>query len=1118
VKEQWVSVEEFLEFLKELQKNYSNKSLKQVMTRELFYIILRRIYFFCDNNNVVNQMKIVESPGMTEMILQWVLKTSFLNFHRNHEIILQQCLETIISLIHHNHDNQLKLASMGFMEYLQSLIDIYIKHFPSPQSINDQQQQQLKQLQFYQQQHQQQVQEQLEQLNQLQHHHQQEATEGEMDPQKLIRRFSSGTAVGGGGGGSGKIRGSFSRKSSSMIHHHRPSSASTSLPEQFSSSSSLLIHEYILQTLDHFLEQPENKIIFQNFSKYGLLLEYLQLAADYSQALEKIPKETLIALLPSTSFALTSSSATGSSSKPLISFPTPAKVVEYSLACLIRLITKDFPFCSLFFKPSSIQHLLLIQKISFQYMDTSLNITELTLSLIKEILSFRSEKFMEILYIQQFPALIMEIASHYGPYSMKIAESSIEVISFMMEISNKKLIAESIFIANSVGIFELVLVSLKKLELMNCLLSYHSVNVLFSLVKIQVDDFLMRNSNVYYALMAKGENLPLRIVQFIDEILRQHYPASNYQNKHIFKPAVNNASKQIYSSPSFTKDVNTHQQSITQQTNNNNHKNEDEDEDDHHYDLIVRSIDLLYLFCISSINVNNEPDLEIWKIIADQGFIKTLFLILDDYYSLSDSRFVIIRILECFFEVMKETKELFPMVQKSFSMSLLNNLLKYHGKNSFTLLSFVIEMMTVLYPTRSSDQLNSADEATCQLLIALLQFYEINYQQILEARYLFSLSEDNNQDDAEQQQQQPLEEKDNRSKLTVHPQSNNNETAVVIANTNSRDSFLETTASSPQNNIEDRSSKKYNPYEEETDENYLSCLLCLDGLIMVSSFPINHSIFILSNNNNDRTNTSFHLVLIAYMKKKISFSLTSANLTPSWDLSLFALQDNNNEGIEERKDAQQKILSAYPEINLRYMKYYLKSLTILKNFLSYQNNQRKFMKEGILKLIFIPLLEYYSLVNADLCILLLKCICLLATQYKLLLGQNQICEYIIYLLIFYNNIFEDQQEHNKKEPENHEVKAKKSKKQQKEQKQDTVLFNNEIASQASACIVNLVIHSPENKRRFLELKTVSLLNDAVIIQDFEIILYLQLLLKNQKIENSTKLDLKEAINVLKFDN
>jgi hypothetical protein len=1109
-------VEEFLEFLKELQKNYSNKSLKQVMTRELFYIILRRIYFFCDNNNVVNQTKIVESPGMTEMILQWILKTSFLNFHRNHEIILQQCLETTISLIHHNHDNQLKLASMGFMEYLQSLIDIYIKHFPSPQSINDQQQQQLKQLQFYQQQHQQQVQEQLEQLHQ--HQQQQEATEGEMDPQKLIRRSSSGSAV--GGGGSGKVRGSFSRKSSSMIHHHRPSSASTSLPEQFASSSSLLIHEYILQTLDHFLEQPENKIIFQNFSKYGLLLEYLQLAADYSQALEKIPRETLIALLPSTSFALTSSSsATGSSSKPLISFPTPAKVVEYSLACLIRLIAKDFPFCSLFFKPSSIQHLLLIQKISFQYMDTSLNITELTLSLIKEILSFHSEKFMEILYIQQFPALIMEIASHYGPYSMKIAESAIEVISFMMEISNKKLIAESIFIANSVGIFELVLVSLKKLELMNCLLSYHSVNVLFSLVKIQVDDFLMRNSNVYYALMAKGENLPLRIVQFIDEILRQHYPASNYQNKHIFKPAANNASKQIYSSPSFTKDVNTHQQSLTQQTNNNN-KNEEEDEDDHHYDLIVRSIDLLYLFCISSINVNNEPDLEIWKIIADQGFIKTLFLILDDYYSLSDSRFVIIRILECFFEVMKETKELFPMVQKSFSMTLLNNLLKYHGKNSFTLLTFAIEMMIVLYPTRSSDQLNSADEATCQLLMNLLQFYEINYQQILEARYLFSLSEDNNQDDVELHQQ-PLEEIDSRSKQTVNAQSNNNENAVVIANTHSRDSFLETTTSA-QNNHEKTSSKKYNPYEEETDENYLSCLLCLDGLIMVSSFPINHSIFILNNSNNDRNNTSFHLVLIAYMKKKISFSLTSANLTPSWDLSLFVIQDNND-GIEERKDAQQKILSAYPEINLRYMKYYLKSLTILKNFLSYQNNQRKFMKEGILKLIFIPLLEYYSLLNADLCILLLKCICLLATQYKLLLGQNQICEYIIHFLIFYNNIFEDQQveeklKNNRKEPEKQEVKGKKSKNKQKEEKDNTVRFNNDIASQTAACIVNLVIHSPENKKRFLHLKTISLLNDAVIIQDFEIILYLQLLLKHQKIENSTKLDLKEAINVLKFDN
>ena len=1138
------------------------------MTREFFYIILRRIYFFCDNN-LVNQIAVMQCEEMS-LIFHFIMKTSSLSYHRNHEIILCQCIETVIALIHNHRDNIVQLGKIGFIEYFQSLIETFLSHFPALPEPDD-----------------------------------------TLDPQQKSFPIAS------------SVRGSQTRTSRSE-------------PVSFdgvTTSSSFLIHELILQALEHFLLIPENKAIFQSFGKYGLLLEYLRQAMDFSVALAARQA-------PSPPTTTANTITTGFQLPPL----TPMKVIEYALACLTHLIADDLPFCGLFFKPTSIGHLTLIKSIFSFYLPTSLSITELALRFLKEVLVFRQDKFTELLYSQQFPGLIVEMANHYGPYSMKIAELSVEVISLMMVISNKELIRQSVFVSNH-SLLHLIIDDLHKQELVNCLLSYHSVNILHALISCKAKDYLVKNSSIYYAL--SENDYGLNIVRFINEIFREHYhqAAAPFRGRRKERDIKGVRRKEEVKGPQAitnikplrsrrggggdpaedettlfddnlsvatgkTTRVGARSVQLGGITNNlsiagggpsqvgsggaSRYTVHDDDEDDHHYDLITMGIDLMYLFCTSP---DGSFDREIWKIIAAQGFIETLFLILSEYYCYDDAGDVILKILRCFLEMMKEKELLFHQVKKGFTILLLNSLLKYHASYSYPILQFVTDLLIQIYPTRSSDLLNQPDQITAEILMELLAVFEENYQQILQARNLFALSEDHGDLDAgspgylladEEQgaeEESPLERWKQREGLSSPTKRSPPASPAVSSPSLSpaqrnrkglsrqKSSNFSTPLPAPpiEKKVEGSSDPamkyqaapengrpaKFDPYAEEKDDNYLSALLCLDCLVMVSSFPINHIIFlpfqqqpqptasstvlastsgsVYGNNTKGGSHSGFHLVLIDYMTKKIAFSLTSASSAPSSDFHLFSLQGGE----------QQHLLGFYPKLNLRYTDYYLKTLDILKNFLTVSNHQKKFMKEGMLKLVFIPLLEYYSLRSSDLADRLLQCLVLLSTQFKMLLGQHRICEYIVHILVFYNNVFEeevleeevvveeiskDRAGEDEGEEEGYQYKGmnewksyeeKKKRRKQKEmkiiRKKKILLFHNEIASHVSALIVNMVINAPENKRRFLAISRISIFEDQIVIEDFQLIAYLQLLIKHKNIANATKLDIKEAINVLKFD-
>lgn len=470
----------------------------------------------------------------------------------------------------------------------------------------------------------------------------------------------------------------------------------------------------------------------------------------------------------------------------------------------------------------------------------------------------------------------------------------------------------------------------------------------------------------------------------------------------------------------------------------------------------------------SLLHLLTSNDIEIWKIIAQHKGIEVIIQIISDLLHDPNARVVIEHLLETLLEFVKD-EELIEKIKTLIDIQLLNDLLRHHGKYSLSLLRFVINHLMYLYPTRAAEQLNKPDQITCELLMELYHYFRDRYEQHVEARKIFSVSFD--------------------------MQESSKQLGLVVSNTSNEEDIA------------------FRALGEDND--YLSSLICLDTIIMLSSFPINHSIFIQKN---------FLFLLMKDLRKKLEDSIPS-----SFPLS----RENPFLESSSLSEKDKMGLSLFPSqreqsVNVQHVLYFIKGLTILKNFLLIQNHHKRLIKEGIIKIILLPFLEYYALLDQDLCSILLNIISLLSANYKLILGQFLICEYVIHLLVYYNNIFEAQEQEAELNPLTspsipqltiHDLTPSFVEDLQSQQNQSQRKFiHNDIAVIGSNCIVNLTLHVVENKENFLNVKEISFPTDDILIQDFNIILYLQLLLKNKLITNPTRLEIKEAINILKFDN
>jgi hypothetical protein len=487
-------------------------------------------------------------------------------------------------------------------------------------------------------------------------------------------------------------------------------------------------------------------------------------------------------------------------------------------------------------------------------------------------------------------------------------------------------------------------------------------------------------------------------------------------------------------------------------------------------------IAIVGLEILSLLATNN--DIEIWMIISENGGIDIFVFILNTLVIKEDekSRKTIQKTLEILLSFINLEESFYKRFEKLLSVSLLMNLLKYHGKYSLSLLSFVIHSFIILYPTKlSSEAVNTkCDEETIEIVLSLFHYYNERFTRVLDAQALFAHEEEEEEkevmvgEERERKGNQEMKKVSSSSRIAHRSVSSTSFTKSPFSQSLLSSSSLLPAAVSPSVASRQLSLNQH--------DDYLCSLLCLDALIFLTSIPINQIYFINS--------LHFHLEVIDQMKRRKSFH-------KSLTIPLYP------KIIDSSSVSQSKTSSSSFRCQSDFSLYFIKSFIILKQFIKIQNFQKRFIKEGIVKTI-IEFLEFECFENIELCYVLLDMIILLAVHYKLILGELGICEWIIKLLVFYNNIYEEEENDD-------------------DNSTGRVMINNQIVELSSHCIINMCIHSIENKKRFLSLQVLQYRDYGIRFEDFDIILYLQLLLRNHYITNNTRLDIKEAINVLKFD-
>jgi hypothetical protein len=471
-----------------------------------------------------------------------------------------------------------------------------------------------------------------------------------------------------------------------------------------------------------------------------------------------------------------------------------------------------------------------------------------------------------------------------------------------------------------------------------------------------------------------------------------------------------------------------------------------------------------------------KNDIEIWIIIADHNGIDILLFILNKLLLKEDekSRKTIQKALETLLSFVNLEESLYKRFEKLLSLSLLLNLLKYHGKYSLSLLSFVIHSFIILYPTKlSSSSVNKkCDEETIEIVLSLFYYYNERFNHLLDAQAIFATHDDDNDNDDDKEEKEEEEEKrwkeesemkrnQEMKKMNSYRISHRSLSSTSLTKSSFSRSMISSSSLIPAASFPSPSPSQL-PLNQHDD--YLCSLLCLDALIFLTSIPINQIYFINS--------LHFHNELLHQMKQKKSFH-------QSMSIPIYPRIDS---------DSQQPKKSIY---HSEFSFYFIKCFQIIKQFVLIQNFHKKFIKEGICKTL-IEFLEFGAYEIVELSYVLLEIIILFAVHYKLTLGESEICEWILKILVFYNNIYEDDSS-------------------------TIIIINNQIVELCSHCIVNMSIHSNENKERFLSLRVLNYPVYGIRFEDFDIILYLQLLLRNSHIMNNTRLDIKDAINVLKFD-
>lgn len=498
--------------------------------------------------------------------------------------------------------------------------------------------------------------------------------------------------------------------------------------------------------------------------------------------------------------------------------------------------------------------------------------------------------------------------------------------------------------------------------------------------------------------------------------------------------------------------------------------------------IAVIALDLFHLLA--------NKDLETWTTIALQhNGIRIIIYILENLFNHPNQEIAKIAIeksLEILLWFIKESS-IAKQMERLLSIPLLMNLLIYHGKTStLLLLQFIIHSFIILYPSRSTEeiiqqQINHQDQNICELFIDLYLYYYQKEQSMTSANQIFSITYD--EVDEKSSKNLPFLSPHRRSSSIFSQSSTIPSPVASPASMKRKMSFLSSSnLSIAAGDGGGPTSNKQSPLLNFSDD-YFAALTCLDAIIMLTSFP-NNIPYMFGNH--------FHITILNHLKAK--------------------------QLIYTENHLQEKLHSLSKQTIENYYFYYIKVIDIIKNFLLIMNYQKKLMKEGLCKKLY-DLLTLFGTESILLTYSIMDIICTLAIQYKLLLGELSTCEMIIKLIIFYNNIFEDNYNHDNEQQQQSYLKGNSSNQSviTSSTSKMQVLFHNNIASIGCNCIVNLVVHSKENKKRFLEVREIAFPEYGIMIQDFDIILYLQLLLQHPQIVNHTKLEIKEAINVLKFD-